>query len=1609
MAGNRAFKEKAERLDHVRAMVAERLAGDEARDLGACVATFYDRVTPEDLLEISADNLYGAALALWRFAAKRRPGESSVRVYTPRIDEHGWQAAHTVIEIINDDMPFLVDSVVGNLARHGHEFHLLVHPVVRVVRDEDGTRTALAAEGDGALAESVMHIQIGEHSDRRALEEIERLLVGVLDDVRPAVEDWPQMLARLDDTIAEVEAGVPVEAAEAAEASAFLHWMRSNHFTFLGCRDFAYETADGAENLAIVEGSGHGILRNPERQVLRDGDGSGLAPLVQQFFRRPELLLITKTSVRGVVHRAVHMDYVGVKRFDAAGNVVGERRFVGLFTSSAYSRSARDIPILRQRIADVVARAGVGGASHNGKALTHILDTFPRDELFQIDIATLHDIATGILDLQERPRIKLFARRDPFDRFFSCLIFVPRDRLTSEMRARFISILVSELNGRLSNDYVQVGESPLARIHIIIGTDAGDAPAEPDYPAIEAKLVAAARTWNDNLRDALEDRFGEEKASSLRALYGRAIPASYAEAFSPERAIGDIEQIEALRAGAEVGLNFYRVIEDPDQVVRFKVYHPGDAVALSDCLPMLEHMGFRVLGEAPFHLTFEDGASYWIQDFEMREADGNAFDLGELKPKLEGAFLHIWRGELEDDGFNRLVLRAGLEWRQVMAVRAFCKYIRQTGVSFSQAYMEDALAANPAITRTLVRLFELRFDPALEEKRAVRSTAIVEEILEALEAVESLDEDRILRRYLNLLQSMLRTNFYQPAADGGHKPYFSFKLDSRKITDLPLPRPFREIFVYSPRVEGVHLRGGKVARGGLRWSDRREDFRTEVLGLMKAQMVKNAVIIPVGSKGGFFPKQLPPGGGREAVQAEVIASYQTFIRGLLDITDNLSAGAVISPPAVIRYDEDDPYLVVAADKGTATFSDIANDISLDYGFWLGDAFASGGKTGYDHKVMGITARGAWESVKRHFREMGRDIQNEDFSVVGIGDMSGDVFGNGMLLSRHTRLLAAFDHRNIFIDPDPDAAAGFAERERRFALPRSSWEDYDESLISKGGGIYDRKAKSIPLTPELQAMTGVGVDAMTPNELINALLKAEVDLLWIGGIGTYVKGERESHGEVGDRANDGLRVDGGDLRCKVVGEGGNLGCTQLGRVEFALRGGCLNTDAIDNSAGVDSSDHEVNIKILLGRVVDDGELTEKQRNRLLADMTEEVGELVLRNNYLQGQALTMTESRSLDLLESQVRYMRSLERQGKLDRTVEYLPDAEVLEERRGAGQGLTRPELSVLLAYAKNVLYEEFLASDLTDSDFLLNDVVKYFPRPLRKRFGPQITDHPLKKEIIATIVANSVVNRVGITFVHDLVEETGENVEAIARAYSAARDAFALREIWGAIEALDNRVDASVQAEVGVAVSDLLRHGTLWFLRNQPQPLAIAETLARFTPGIGQVAEALADLASPDEVAAMAARAERLSARGVGAELAARVAGLPLLAAAPDIVLAAEQSGRDIAEVGRVYFLLGARLGLDWLRRAADGIRPADFWERTAITSIVDDFYDQQRSLSAKVLASANGAGPEAIVEGWTKASAGVITRCSDLVEDFRQSGDMDVARLALANRTVRRMLSSG
>ncbi|HYM30418.1 MAG TPA: NAD-glutamate dehydrogenase, partial [Candidatus Cybelea sp.] len=1244
-----------------------------------------------------------------------------------------------------------------------------------------------------------------------------------------------------------------------------------------------------------------------------------------------------------------------------------------------------------------------GAMSHDGKALLNILETYPRDELFQIGEDELYDIAHGVLLLHSRPRPRLFLRRDEFGRFVSALVYVPREGYDTALRKKIAAILEDGLHGHVDSFYTQLGDEPLARIHFIVATRPG-ARTDFDAEGVEQRIAGAARSWVDGLLDALRTRHGEEKGAALLRRYAAAFPTDYRERYDAAAALFDIAKIESLDDESRLSVNLYRPLEAGDAEVGFKLYHLGAPVPLSDCLPVLEHLGLKVIEEHPFEVARDgEGPSVWIHDLSLTEPAGQALPLDKIKAKFEAAFVRVWQGAAEDDRFNRLVVRARLDWREVVILRAFGKYLRQTGIAFSQRYMEDALSANAGIARMIVALFHIHFDPALGQQRDQRASEIEAALASALDQVASLDEDRILRRFLNLVRAARRTNFYQKGPGGEPKPALSIKFESAVVDELPLPRPLFEIFVYAPQVEGIHLRGGRVARGGIRWSDRREDFRTEVLSLMKAQQVKNAVIVPVGAKGGFVPKRPPVEGGRDAVQADGVECYRTFIRALLDITDNRIGAKIVPPKEVVRLDSDDPYFVVAADKGTATFSDIANSLSAEYGFWLGDAFASGGSAGYDHKKMGITARGAWEMVKRHFRELGRDVQREDFTVVGIGDMSGDVFGNGMLQSEHIRLLAAFDHRHVFIDPEPDVAKTFAERKRMFALPRSSWADFDPKLISRGGGVFDRKLKSIRLSPEVKARFRIERDAMTPTDLIHALLQAEVDLLWNGGIGTYVKASSESHADVGDRANDGLRVDGRDLKAKVVGEGGNLGFTQRGRIEYALKGGRINTDALDNSAGVDTSDHEVNIKILLDAVVAEGELTLKQRDRLTAEVGEDVAALVLQDNYLQGQAVSVAESQSNRLLPSLIRLMRTLEQRGRLDRGVEFLPSDAALAERQASGSGLTRPELAVLLAYAKMSLYDDLLASDLPDEPHFAVDLAKYFPRALRKQHGDAIAKHRLRREIVATSVANSIINRVGPGFVGDIREETEAEAAAIARAYVATRDTFGLRRIWTGIEALDNKVPAALQTDMLRATIELMRRSVLWLLREKPGRLDIEATVQGITPGVAELKRQLSKLLVGPTASEFAELQKRYTAAGVPGGLADEVAALGALGAAFDIIAAAERTGRDFASVARIYFMLGDVLGLDWLREAAARQAPGDTWQRLAVTAALEDLDQRQRALAIAVLSGADGADPKAALDSWMLPRTNTVGRLGQLVAEYRNAGGVDAARLAIANRHLK------
>ncbi len=1596
-------KAHAERLDQVLALVREKVPAEARGPVEAFVRAYYRQVDPEDLAERTPADLYGAALSHWNFARRRAPGQARVRVFNPSVPEHGWESTHTIIEIVNDDMPFLVSSVSMEVNRRGLTLHLIVHPTMRVNRQaaEHALMGVLPDDSPSGSRESFMHIEVDRITEPALMEVLAADLERVLADVRTAVEDWKKMIAKVREIVADLERRPPpIGQMDLAEARAFLAWLADNHFTFLGYRCHDLVVKDGDDALAVVPGSGLGILREQPGDEIATSF-SQLPPQVRAYARVKDLLVLTKSNSRSTVHRPGYLDYIGIKRYDDRGEVCGEHRFLGLYTHVAYHARPADIPLLRRKVANVQARAGFVAGGHAWKTLESILDTYPRDELFQITEDELLDTALGILHLGERQRFRLFVRRDPFERFLTCLIYAPRENYTTDLRKKWQAILMKAFNGTSSDFNAFLSESVLARIMITVRTTPGAVPAY-DVRALEGELAAAARRWEDELREALVEAAGEARGNELYRRFGAAFPAAYREDVPARNAVPDCELLAKTAAGGGLGMNLYKPLEAAPGGLRFKLVHKGGPVSLSDSLPMLERMGLRALEERPYRVSPEGGDAIWIHDFGLVAGDAE-IDIDAVGAIFEEAFGRVFTGEVESDDFNRLVLASRLSADEIVVLRAYAKYLRQTGFPLSQGFVEQTLAANPVIARMLVNLFKLRRDP--EKADDAGATAQVSAIEQALDRVANLNEDRVLRQVLALVLATTRTNYWRRDADGRRRTFLSFKFDPSQVPGLPEPKPMFEIFAYSTRFEGVHLRGGKVARGGLRWSDRPEDFRTEVLGLVKAQMVKNTVIVPVGSKGGFVLKRAPPAADREAYLKEGVACYKDYLRGLLDLTDNLVGGKVAPPPQVRRLDPDDPYLVVAADKGTATFSDDANQVSNEYGFWLGDAFASGGSAGYDHKAMGITARGAWESVKRHFRELGIDTQTTDFTVVGIGDMSGDVFGNGMLLSKHIRLVAAFDHRHVFIDPDPDAGSSWAERKRLFGLPRSSWGDYNAMLISQGGGVWPRAAKSISISPEARRALGIDAESLAPNELISAIFKAPVDLLYNGGIGTYVKSAKESHAEVGDRANDAIRVNGVELRCKVVAEGGNLGCTQLGRIEYALKGGRIFTDAIDNSAGVDTSDHEVNIKILLGLVIADGELTEQQRNTLLAQMTDQVAALVLRDNYFQTQSLSIGGRIAPQLLDQQQRFIQFLEKSGRLNRALEFLPADEEIAERRAKKIGLTAPERAVLLAYSKMWLKDEFLASTLPEDEWIATALGRYFPQALREAYAGVMPRHPLKREIIATHVVNSMVNRVGSTFVHRAMETTGAKADEIVRAYLLTREVFGYVPLWQSIEALDNKVADSIQADMLIEAGRLNVRASAWFLRSRRLAEPMEQTIERFQPGVEALHAHLLQLLDAPARSQLDIAVVRWTQAGVPQEIALRVAALDTLYAALDIVEIAEGSHRPVETVAGVYFQLSSKLGLAWLRDRISKLPGDSHWQTLAKGSMRDDLAGLQRTLAGNVLANGQDNDPRALVAAWEARSRETMDRASRLLGELRAAPAPDLAMLSVGLRELRNL----
>ncbi|MBO0805840.1 MAG: NAD-glutamate dehydrogenase, partial [Nocardiopsaceae bacterium] len=1531
-------------------------------------------------------------------------------------------SAVTVVDIVTDDMPYLVDSVTMEFNRHGADVRLLVHPMLTVNRDVAGAAYGPVAEvggqpdddaggtRSGAARESWIHAELGPVADRSQLASDLR---RVLDDVRVAHEDHRRMRSAARDLVATLtDSGGPEE----AETGELLAWLAAGHFTFLGYREYDLAPSgpsDGGDSQGVlrpVAGSGLGILRHDgpgsHPDTLPGGSGPG--------GRGPSgrLLVLAKSSAKSTVYRPSYLDYVAIRKFGDNGEPVGEYRFLGLYTQAAYTESITRIPVLRHKLDRTLELAGLPADSHDGKELAEILEGYPREELFEISAEQLTPIALGVLRLGERRQVRLFLRPDAYGRYMSCLVYLPRDRYTTDVRLRIQEILRAALRGASVDYSAMVSNSALARLHVVVQADP-DVPmpepaALPELGAeLQAEIAAAVRSWDEDLAAEAERQLGTERAARLLRECCGDIPEAYKSDTLPAAAAVDLDEVLSLReSAAPFGVRLDSAGGTAtDGSWRLSVYRAHAPLTLSSVLPQLQHMGLEVVDEHPYEFSRREDP-FWIYEFGLR-GDGVAAPDDGTRARFEEALAALWHDRCEDDGFNALVLDAGLTWRQVTVLRAYGRYLRQIRPRFSQEYLQHALRANPAITRLLVRLFESRFDPGKRAGADERGEAIVEELRGALDEVTSLDHDRILRSYLSLIDATLRTSYFQ----GDGTAPLAFKLAPERLAEAPQPRPKFEIFVYSPRLEAVHLRFGAVARGGLRWSERPEDFRTEILGLVKAQEVKNSVIVPSGAKGGFVCKRLPDPADREAHGAEVLACYRAFITAMLDITDNLSGDEVIPPQDVVRLDGDDPYLVVAADKGTATFSDVANEIATGRGFWLGDAFASGGSEGYDHKKMGITARGAWESVRWHFAALRLDPDADDFTVVGVGDMSGDVFGNGMLLSEHIRLVAAFDHRHVFLDPSPDPAASFAERQRMFALPRSSWDDYDRSLISAGGGIWRRDAKSVPLSPQAREALGIDgtVSAMSPDELINAILKAPVDLLWNGGIGTYVKGSRETHADAGDRSNDAVRVDASQLRARVVGEGGNLGLTQAARVEYALGGGLVNTDFIDNSAGVDTSDHEVNIKILLGDALEPGE-----RGELLHQMTDEVASLVLRHNDGQNMALAVARYQAPKLLHVHARYLRKMELAKRLSREQDQLPSDKEIAARRTAGVGLTAPELSLLLAHTKIAAGQEVLASDLPDDPYLHATLTGYFPQPLRARFSDRMPGHQLRREIIATSVVNEMVDAGGITFLFRLGEETSAAIPDITRAWLVAREVFGMPDFWRQVEALAGQVDVDTRIEIVLESRKLMERASRWLLMNRRPPFVINEAVGFLREGVIAVRSAIPKLLAGPDLSGFTGRRDAFTARGVPAVLADEVAAMVPSYSAFDIVQSAVQTGRDVEETAAVYFALAERLQLGRLREEIVALPREDRWASMARSALRDDLYAAHAALTRDVLSSGSGGAvgygeASERVEAWASRNAATVSRAAATLDEIWESERFTFTTLSVACRIIRTLVPVG
>lgn len=1592
---------KASLLNELNEELDNKLAPEKASAVKQFAHAYYAAASDSDMEAWRLDDLYGATLESWQFIQSYQAEVPLVRVYNPRFDESGWQSTHTFIEILQTDKPFLVDSLRMELNRRNLTIHAINNTVLTTSRDIDGNFLSIIDRSDevaGSNRESLISVEVDRHSNKEQLADLRSTILDILNEVVSVVNDFPAMVEHCEKVINSFDAPIAKLAKdEVSEAKEFLVWLK-DHFTFLGYEEFKVVKKTGSTALVAVENSQLGLL-NMDNNAYAD---RSLSKDITDAVKTADIEIITfsKSTAKSRIHRPSHPDYISVKQFDKAGKWIGEIRFLGQYTSAVYNKSSMLIPIIRRKVDSVMARSELPYSGHNWKELLQILEIHPRDELFLTQTDELFETAMGILQIHERRQIRIFIRKDSSENFFSCLVYAPRDIYSTAFRMKVENILKETLGCDQSDFHTYFSESILARTQFTLRSTKGHVHAITDLKSIEKLVGQASRSWQDELQIALIEKLGEEKGLLAYNNIGVNFPAGYCDTFNPRTGVADIGYMSKLTEEAPLALSFYRHLENEGNEVNLTLYNLGKPLPLSDVLPVLEHLGLRVIDEHPFQLKTNNG-KVWLHDFNLVYTASDKLVVKDHRVSFQDAFLAIWNNKASSDNFNRLVLGAKLGWRDVVLLRAYAAYMKQIRFPIGTDAIISTLNQYTSIAELLVKLFHAYFNPLTVS--ADDAKKIEAQLIESFDSVSSLTDDRVLRQYLALIKGTIRTNFYQKDAQDKIKTYVSFKLAPQKIPGIPLPAPLFEIFVFSPRVQGVHLRGGKVARGGLRWSDRAEDFRTEVLGLVKAQQVKNAVIVPVGAKGGFVPQYLNDSMSREEFLAEGIACYKIFISALLDITDNLVDGDVSPPQNVVRRDKDDPYLVVAADKGTATFSDIANGISDEYNFWLGDAFASGGSVGYDHKGMGITAKGAWVSVERHFREMGINTAKDEFSVIGIGDMAGDVFGNGMLLSDKICLLSAFNHMHIFIDPKPDTAKSFVERQRLFDLPRSSWADYDKTLISKGGGLFERSAKSIKLTPEIKAMIGVKVASMTPTDLINALLKAEVDLLWNGGIGTYIKASSESHEDVGDKANDVLRVNGNELRCKVIGEGGNLGTTQLGRVEYCLNGGRSNTDFIDNAAGVDCSDHEVNIKILLKGIMDDGDLTQKQRNNLLASMTDEVGQLVLSNNYRQVQAISLAERQTVKSMGEYRRFTNNLESQGKLNRALEFLPVDEVMIDRAATGAGLTRPELSILISYAKADLKESLLKTTVPDDTYVSRELTTSFPAELEAKYSVQMKNHRLSRELVATQVANHIVNFMGINFVDRLVGSTGADVGTIARAYILVRDIFQVTEIWTKIEKMDYEIASAVQLDLMQELQHLTRRATRWFVRNRVSGLDCQVEYDQFSVLIETAKKNMDEFLVGEPLERWQQTFDKYAKMGVSDELAADIAHTRGLYSVLAIGEIAKSMNIPVEQVGRAYFKIGSKLQLAWFAQQLNALTVNSHWQGLAREAFRDDLEWQHGLVLRSVLQEFNkGDNIMQVVENWMEKNQSLTVRWINVLEELRLAEKQDYAMYIVAGKEL-------